>query len=179
MGIIADRRLTQFFFLVLFLWLCIVSTPGESFWQLRGWPVNWLLQLDPLVAVGTILTTHTVYANLLWALATVVLTIIFGRLFCGWVCPFGTMHHFVGYLGKLSRPNTRRIELNRYRRAQSIKYYILIFLLAVASGNTVANLIRASNRQQVVLLACLAVLLECDIYQIYLLLHIFHTLYIF
>ncbi|NTW34804.1 MAG: 4Fe-4S binding protein, partial [Syntrophobacteraceae bacterium] len=100
MSIVTVRRISQVFFLALFLWFCVVSSLGVESWQLRGWPVSWFLQLDPLVALGTILTTGTLYANLLWALVTVILTLILGRFFCGWVCPFGTMHHALGYLGK-------------------------------------------------------------------------------
>src|SRR5208283_3452054 len=75
MRITTVRGITQVFFFVLFIWFCIASTFGQSFWQLRGWPVNWFLQLDPLVALGTILTTRTLYTGLLWAIATVVLTV--------------------------------------------------------------------------------------------------------
>jgi polyferredoxin len=99
MKIVQTRRISQVFFFSLFVWFCIVSTVGEKFWQLRGWPVNWFLQLDPLVAFGTILTTHTLYRALLWALVTVILTMVFGRFFCSWLCPFGSLHHFVGFLG--------------------------------------------------------------------------------
>ena len=80
--------------MVLFLWFCIVSSLGEKWWQLRGWPVNWLLQLDPLIALGTMLTTRALYAGLVWATATVFFTILLGRFFCGWVCPFGSLHHY-------------------------------------------------------------------------------------
>ena len=62
--------------------------------------MNWLIELDPLVGLATLLTTGTLYAGLLWGLATVVLTVVLGRFFCGWVCPFGAMHQFLGYLGK-------------------------------------------------------------------------------
>jgi polyferredoxin len=133
MKIITVRRISQIFFFLLFIWFCIVSTVGERFWQIRGWPVNWVLQLDPLVAVGTILTTHTLYWPLLWALPTVILTIIFGRFFCGWVCPFGAMHHFVGFLGRRKKKTAQKIQLNRYRKAQGIKYLILVVLLAMAA----------------------------------------------
>jgi len=122
----------------MFVWFCIVSTVGDKLWQLRGWPVNWFLQLDPLVAIGTILTTHTLYRGLLWALATVVLTIIFGRFFCGWVCPFGSLHHFAGFLGNRKKPLPQKIRLNKYRKAQCIKYFILIFLLSMAAFPSLA-----------------------------------------
>ena len=133
MRIVQTRRISQVFFFSLFVWFCIVSTVGEKFWQLRGWPVNWFLQLDPLVAIGTILTTHTLYHALLWALATVILTIIFGRFFCSWVCPFGSLHHFVGFLGNRKKNLSQRIQLNKYRKAQCIKYIVLVFFLFMAA----------------------------------------------
>ncbi|MGD8899997.1 MAG: 4Fe-4S binding protein, partial [Desulfobacterales bacterium] len=100
MNIITTRRISQIFFLILFFWFCFATTLGERWFQLRGWPVNWIIQLDPLVGLGTLLTTRTLYAGLLWGLATVVLTILLGRFFCGWLCPFGTIHQFVGYLAR-------------------------------------------------------------------------------
>jgi len=122
----------------MFVWFCVVSTVGDKFWQLRGWPVNWFLQLDPLVAIATALTTHTLYWPLLWALAVIVLTIIFGRFFCGWVCPFGALHQFVGYLGNRRKKTSQKIQLNRYRKAQCIKYFILIFFLFMAAFPSLA-----------------------------------------
>ena len=57
MKITTARRVSQVFFLLLLVWLVIVSAPGEGWRQLRGWPVNLLMQLDPLLAAGTALTT--------------------------------------------------------------------------------------------------------------------------
>ncbi len=133
MRIVQTRRISQVFFFTLFVWFCIVSTVGEKLWQLRGWPVNWFLQLDPLVAIGTILTTHSLYWPLLWALVVVVLTIIVGRFFCSWVCPFGSIHHFVGFLGSRKKKAAQKIELNKYRKAQCVKYFILIVFLFMAA----------------------------------------------
>jgi hypothetical protein len=142
MRILTVRRISQIFFVVLFLWFCIVSSLGEKWWQLRGWPVNWLLQLDPLIALGTMLTTRALYAGLVWATATVFFTILFGRFFCGWVCPFGSLHHFVGFLGRRGKPFQDRIAVNQYRRGQSIKYYLLVFVLTSAAGSLIAYLLR-------------------------------------
>ncbi len=138
MKIVTTRRISQVFFFSLFVWFCIVSTIGDKFWQLRAWPVNWFLQLDPLAAVGTILTTHTLYKGLLWALATVLLTIIFGRFFCGWVCPFGSVHNFVGFLANRKKKTAERIRLNKYRKAQCIKYLVLAFFLFMAAFPSLA-----------------------------------------
>jgi polyferredoxin len=133
MKIVTVRRISQAFFFAMFVWFCIVSTIGDKLWQLRAWPVNWFLQLDPLVAIGTILTTQKLYWPLLWALVTIILTIIFGRFFCSWVCPFGSLHHFAGFLGNRKKTAAQKIQLNKYRKAQGIKYLILVVFLFMAA----------------------------------------------
>ncbi len=135
MTIITTRRIGQIFFFLLFIWFGIVASLGTNWWQLRGWPVNWFLQLDPLVGLGVLLATHTLYAGLLWGLATIVLTLFVGRFFCGWLCPMGALQQFVGYLGQRRQKLVRNIALNQPHRAQNIKYWLLIFLLAAAAAD--------------------------------------------
>ena len=142
MNIVTTRRICQGFFLVLFLWFCVVTTLGDQWWQLRGWPVNWMIQLDPLVGLATLLSTRTVYGGLLWGLVAIVFTIILGRFFCGWICPFGSLHQFVGFLAKLKRTAPEKIQRNRYHPGQSIKYWILIFLLTASALELVIDLMR-------------------------------------
>ena len=142
MNIVTTRRICQGFFFILFLWFCVVTTLGDQWWQLRGWPVNWIIQLDPLVGLATLLSTRTIYAGLLWGLGTIVLTIILGRFFCGWICPFGSIHQFVGFLAKRKRSIPEKIKLNRYHTGQSIKYWILIFLLSVSALELAIEFIR-------------------------------------
>ncbi|MFO1475699.1 MAG: 4Fe-4S binding protein [Verrucomicrobiota bacterium] len=145
MNIVWVRRIAQVFFLALCLWFCVVATVGDRWWQLRGWPVNWLLQLDPLVALGTMLTTGTLYAGLIWSLATIALTMLFGRFFCGWLCPFGTLHQAIGWLGRRSRKHAERVAANQYRPAQAIKYYILTFLFSAAAGTLLGRLLHVAH----------------------------------
>jgi len=133
MPIITTRRISQIFFAALFLWFCITTTLGDRWWQLRGWPVNWILQLDPLIGLGTLLATGTLYAGLLWGLATLVATVFLGRFFCGWICPFGAMQQAVGYLGQRGLPVAAKIQRNQPHWAQKFKYLILLFMLAAAS----------------------------------------------
>lgn len=132
MRIVQTRRISQVFFLLLFFWFCVVATPGEQFFQLPGWPVNWFLQLDPLVGLATVFTTGKLYGWLAWGAATIILTILLGRFFCGWICPFGTLHHFIGYLAHRRAKARVKVENNRYRSLQRTKYYILVLFLAVA-----------------------------------------------
>ena len=100
MRIVTIRRISQIFFLAVFLWFCVTATLGAAWYQLRGWPINWLLDLDPLTALATILATGTLYATLTWALVTIALTLFVGRFFCGFACPLGTLHQFTGWLGR-------------------------------------------------------------------------------
>ncbi len=135
MKIITTRRISQIFFFVLFIWFCVAATVGERWWQLRGWPVNWFLQLDPLVGLGVVLATHTLYAGLLWGAATLVLTLFLGRFFCGWLCPMGAVQQFVGYLGQRKLKPAQKVQINQPHWAQSIKYWLLILLLAAACAD--------------------------------------------
>jgi polyferredoxin len=142
MDIRTTRRISQAFFLIVFIWFCLMTTIGDQWWQLRGWPVNWILQLDPLVGLATLLSTRTVYAGLLWGLATVCLTIILGRFFCGWVCPFGAIHQFIGYIANRKKKTAAKIKLNTYHPGQVIKYWILVFLLTISAMELVVDFIR-------------------------------------
>ena len=142
MRIVTVRRISQGFFLLMLLWMAMVTAPGDAWWRRRAWPVNWLLELDPLTAIGTVLTTGKLYAGLIWAVVVIVLTVFLGRFFCGWVCPLGTIQHAAGWLSRKGRALPRRIAVNQYHRWQSAKYYVLLFLLAAGSGGELAWLVR-------------------------------------
>jgi ferredoxin len=134
------RRLSQAFFLALMVWFVLAATLGSSWHRLRGWPVNWLLELDPLAALGTLAATGELYAGLAWALVTLGLTVVLGRFFCGWICPLGTLHQAAGWLAWRGRRLSARAAANRPRPAQAVKYYLLLVLLAAAAGDLLARL---------------------------------------
>ena len=54
-------------------------------------PVKWLLQIDPLALLSTLLAGGKVVGLMWLALITIALTLVFGRFFCGWICPLGTL----------------------------------------------------------------------------------------
>ncbi len=132
MRIVTVRRISQVFFLIVFLWFCVTATLGAAWWQLRGWPINWLLDLDPLTSLATVLATGTLFAALAWSLVAIVLTLVVGRFFCGFACPLGTINQATGWLARRGQSPAGRVEANRHRRLQSLKYYLLAFLLALA-----------------------------------------------
>jgi len=123
------RRISQIFFFSLFLFFVVVS----DLRYLKGYPVSLFLEVDPLVAFATALTTHTVYKGLLWSLVILIPTVLLGRIFCNWICPYGILHHFIGWaFGKGRREDKVRIEANRYRPLFQTKYVILAGMLVAA-----------------------------------------------
>lgn len=105
-------------------------------------PVEAFLLADPFVAAMTLLSTHTVYRGLLWSLGLLGVTLVFGRVFCGWVCPFGTLHHFFGWIfpSRYGKGN-KRVESNKTSTRQRVKYYLLYFFLAAAcTGSAIGGL---------------------------------------
>jgi polyferredoxin len=94
------------------------------------YPVRLFFELDPLVGLSNALASHALYRGLLWSLLTIVCTLFLGRIFCGWVCPMGSIHHFFGSLKSESKLGKRLVESNRYKRWQATKYYVLFAVLA-------------------------------------------------
>lgn len=135
------RRAYEALFLGLFLFFLLIT----DLRYLKGWPVSLFLEATPLVAVTTALTTHTIYRNLVWGLVVIAVTMMLGRVWCNWMCPFGILHHLFGWIG--NRRNTKQmIESNRYRKIYAIKYYILAAMLAMASLWIVPTLITAPGK---------------------------------
>ena len=130
------RRISQIFFLLLFVALLVFTslrpTPGATGdIHLRA-PVRLFFEWDPLVAIANALAGHALYRGLLWSLVILLPTLFLGRFFCGWICPMGTLQHFVGSMPSEAKRGKQRIESNRYKRWQTIKYVVLIAGLVAA-----------------------------------------------
>ena len=136
------RRISQTFFLIVFLALLILTTirptsSGSGDIHMRG-PIRMFFILDPLVAISNALATHALYRGLVLSLVILIPTLFLGRFFCGWICPMGTLQHFVGNLKSEAKRGKQRIESNRYKRWQTVKYVVLIAgLVAAVFGSMV------------------------------------------
>ena len=83
------RKAVQAAFLFLFLFLFRKTDYSGS--DEIPYAVNLFFRWDPLVAASAMLAAKAFLAVLLPAVAVIVLTMLLGRFFCGWVCPLGTL----------------------------------------------------------------------------------------
>jgi polyferredoxin len=134
------RRASQVLFFLIFFWLILKTTfevdfnPSEASEIQLPYPVSIALEFDPLVGLMTLLASGTLYEGLLWSLVILIPTIFLGRFFCGWICPLGSLNHWLsGFRSeRTSRRGKKLLESNRYKKYQRIKYYVLFFCLGAA-----------------------------------------------
>ena len=136
------RTSSQIFFFLLFLVLLGLTSlrpasGATADLHMRG-PVRLFFEWDPLVALVNALAGHAIYRGLLWSFIILIPTLFFGRFFCGWICPMGTLQHWVGSWPSESKRGKQRIDSNRYKRWQTVKYVVLLAgLVAAVFGSAV------------------------------------------
>jgi MauM/NapG family ferredoxin protein len=116
------RRVVQYAALFVFVALFVWSRRG-------GWPgivVNFPMRLDPLAMLAHWISSRTLLAESALALITVALTLGLGRVWCGWLCPMGTLLD----LFSLRRWRGKRQAPADWWRAA--KYGLLLTILAAA-----------------------------------------------
>ena len=136
------RRISQVVFLLLFLALLISTSlrpagSGSNDLHMRA-PVRLFFLWDPLVAVTNALAGHALYRGLLLCLLILIPTLFLGRFFCGWICPMGTLQHWVSSMPSEAKRGKQRIDSNRYKRWQTVKYVVLIAGLVAACFGSMA-----------------------------------------
>ena len=117
---------------IIFFALFVLAVWATWTTRIEGYPVSRLLEINPLVSLTTFLSTGYIYRFLGWAMLLVAITLIFGRVFCNWACPYGTLHQFVGWLFDV-RSNSQKIAGNRYHPLQYLKFSFLIIFVVMAS----------------------------------------------
>jgi ferredoxin len=90
--------------------------------------VNIISRLDPLQAIGASVAARTPILLYWPVLLTVAATLVFGRVWCGWVCPLGVLLDLFG-------PNGTRKVAGWYRQ---VKYGLLFVILLMAGFGSLA-----------------------------------------
>jgi polyferredoxin len=137
------RKIVQWFFFLLVVLIAINHTLAESGASI---PLLSSASLHAICPFGGVETLYTVAASGLFVKKihdsslvlmglSLILAVLFGPVFCGWVCPLGTIQEWVGKLGRKlfkRRYNhfvpTRLDNILRYAR-----YGILIWVLYVTA----------------------------------------------
>jgi len=118
------RISSQFFFTWLFFFL-LLKSGGAAIEHLPQ--TGFFFYIDPLFLWVNILAGPFLQVFLL-ALIPLIMTMVFGRFFCGWVCPFGALNQFFTWLG--SRRQRKKIAVSR--SSLRLKYLLLIILLVAS-----------------------------------------------
>lgn len=131
------RRIYAVFFLLLFILLLWLT----SFKRMKGYETPLFLELDPLTAISSFLTSWTVFKGLVLSLFIIIGTVLLGRFFCSWVCPMGIINQGAGSVFNRLRA-VDAVSLNTYRPLYRLKYYILaLFLILAAFGSLQTGLL--------------------------------------
>jgi MauM/NapG family ferredoxin protein len=115
------RRLRQIVQAAAFLF-CVVLLFATGLTPLA----DLFFRLDPLAAAGTMLAGRAWIPRLALSLVTVGLTILLGRVWCGWLCPLGTLLDWTRF------PSARRQEIRLSSRWKAAKYLLLLSILTLA-----------------------------------------------
>ena len=121
---IAARKMVQIAALLIVIALLIMTRRG-------GWPpeiVNLIMRLDPLAVLAQALASRSFLLGSMVVLLTVLLTVIAGRAWCGWLCPLGTVLDLI----PLRKRTLRDKQPNLPHSWRSIKYGLLIAILVAA-----------------------------------------------
>ena len=123
--------MSQVLAFLVFLYLFIQTpylTPTNSFSGL-------FFRLDPLAALTAMLAARMAIPFLFLSLVTLILTLVFGRVWCGWICPLGTILEWTSPHPQ-KKKNVRRSDPGKGWR--KIKYLLLgaMVILALFGNQT-------------------------------------------
>lgn len=114
------RQISQVAATALFFLLAALTYRGAA-WLV---PVDLFLRADPLAAFTASLAARTVMTTFVLSLAVLALGLVFGRVWCGWLCPLGAL--LDGITPRAPHTAERH---PAWRRA---KYALLLVILAAA-----------------------------------------------
>ncbi len=81
------RRIIQVSFFVAFFLLLFITVQGIT----SNLPTTLFFHLDPLIGVTSMLAGRSWIIPFFLGLVTIFLTLLLGRVWCGWICPLGTI----------------------------------------------------------------------------------------
>ena len=138
-AIVPTRRLRILVQAMVFaLWVALIvatSHPVDS-WLARHVPVSLFLRADPLVTTVVCGGMRVAVTITLLGFVTLAITVVLGRVFCGWLCPLGTIFDAWGWVLQRLRVRIEGPSPGWFR----LKYYLLACILVFAIFGAVSPL---------------------------------------
>ncbi len=130
------RQVAQILSIIFFLAIPILNGWGihAILGTLYSLSIGGLDIADPVMVLQTILLTKEIYLPLLLAgLLPIVIALIFGRVFCSWICPQNTISEWIDTLEKKMFPKRwRRVHhFKRGNNPSAIWYWLILSLFIV------------------------------------------------
>ena len=116
------RQASQILFFALFIYLLFAGLQRQTVFPLA----DFFFRLNPLSALTAMLASRSWIPRLGWALIVVGLTVLVGRVWCGWICPFGSLLEWISF--RKARQRARSIS----PRWRTVKYFLLVIVLVAA-----------------------------------------------
>ena len=111
------RRASQAFFLLLFIYILWSTT-----YPLKGiLPPETFFRTNPSIMIFTAISERVFLPGLVFAGIMIMLTLVLGRFYCGWICPLGTMIDLSGS----TRKGRNLPGYEKGRKLRNIKFFIL------------------------------------------------------
>jgi len=130
------RQAVQILAFALYIYLLFAALQRRAAFPLA----DLFFRLDPLAALGAMLASRAWIPRLTLALVTLGLTLIFGRVWCGWLCPLGTLLEWVRF-PSACRPAVRARSPRPYPHWRTVKNWLLLLILAAALFGNLSLLI--------------------------------------
>jgi len=127
------RQGTQIVTLALFVYLLFEAYQGRV---AHPW-TDLFFRLNPLAALTAMISAREWIPRLALAGITLLLTLVLGRVWCGWICPLGTILEWVRFPSARGAPTRlrggRALSLPiRWPRLRALKYVLLSLILGAA-----------------------------------------------
>jgi MauM/NapG family ferredoxin protein len=122
--LILIRKFSQIFFFLSFIYILWSTT-----YPLTGkLSADLFFKTNPLLMLIASLSERIIVPGIIYSSILLLLSIILGRFFCGWICPLGSFIDFANWFNKKKFVSSWPI----HKKSRKLKYFILFLIVLFA-----------------------------------------------